>query len=44
MLPTIAWRGRSVVMIDQRLLPAKEIYNSYTDHLGVAEAQRHAGL
>lgn len=40
MVETIAWNGTEVVMIDQRLLPAKEIYNSYTDYLGVAEAIR----
>jgi methylthioribose-1-phosphate isomerase len=40
MVETIAWTGSDVVMIDQRLLPAKEVYNSYSDYRGVAEAIR----
>jgi methylthioribose-1-phosphate isomerase len=40
MVETIEWNGSEVVMIDQRLLPAKEVYNSYSDYLGVAEAIR----
>ena len=40
MIETIEWKDSAVVMIDQRLLPWKEVYNRYTDHLGVAEAIR----
>jgi len=38
MLPTIAWRGRSVVMIDQRKLPAQEVYVRCRTHIQVAQA------
>ena len=37
---TIQWRDDRVVMIDQTRLPAEEVYNEYTDYLGVAEAIR----
>jgi methylthioribose-1-phosphate isomerase len=40
MIHTIEWTNSGVVMLDQRLLPAEEIYNTYTDHTGVAEAIR----
>ncbi len=40
MIKTIEWTESGVVMLDQRLLPAKEIYNTYTDYRGVAEAIR----
>lgn len=40
MIHTIEWTDSGVVMLDQRLLPAEEIYNTYTDHTGVAEAIR----
>ena len=40
MIRTIEWTDSGVVMLDQRLLPAEEIYNTYTDHAGVAEAIR----
>ncbi len=37
---TIVWRDDKVVMIDQRLLPGKEVYNEYTTYEEVAEAIR----
>ncbi len=40
MIKTIEWTESGVVMLDQRLLPAREIYNTYTDYRGVAEAIR----
>src|SRR4029077_12211286 len=33
---TIEWRNGSVVMIDQRLLPQREVYRVYRDHREVA--------
>jgi len=38
MLPTIEWRDGRVVMIDQRLLPEKEVYVECRSHEDVAEA------
>jgi methylthioribose-1-phosphate isomerase len=35
---TIEWRNGSVVMIDQRLLPMREVYRVYRDHRDVARA------
>ena len=35
---TIEWRSGSVVMIDQRLLPTREVYRVYRDHREVARA------
>lgn len=40
MIETIEWKGSAVIMIDQRLLPSKEVYNCYTDYRGVADAIR----
>jgi methylthioribose-1-phosphate isomerase len=40
MIRTIEWSGDGVVMLDQRLLPAREVYNTYTDYREVAEAIR----
>jgi methylthioribose-1-phosphate isomerase len=40
MIRTIEWAGSAVVMLDQRLLPGQEIYNSYTDYFQVAGAIR----
>jgi methylthioribose-1-phosphate isomerase len=40
MIRTIEWTDAGVVMLDQRLLPAEEIYRTYTDHREVAEAIR----
>ncbi|HYK90626.1 MAG TPA: S-methyl-5-thioribose-1-phosphate isomerase [Acidobacteriota bacterium] len=40
MIKTIEWTQSGVVMLDQRLLPTKEIYNTYTDYRDVAEAIR----
>src|SRR6202011_1480470 len=37
---TIEWRADTVRMIDQRLLPAREIIRTYHDYRGVAEAIR----
>jgi methylthioribose-1-phosphate isomerase len=38
MLPTIAWRGRSVIMIDQRKLPGQETYVRCRTYIQVAQA------
>jgi methylthioribose-1-phosphate isomerase len=35
---TIEWRSGRVVMLDQRLLPTREVYRVYTDHREVARA------
>jgi methylthioribose-1-phosphate isomerase len=35
---TIKWQKDSVVMLDQRLLPTKEVYRTYRDYRGVAQA------
>lgn len=40
MIRTIEWTAQGVVMLDQRLLPGEETYNTYTDYPGVAEAIR----
>jgi methylthioribose-1-phosphate isomerase len=40
MINTIEWTDSGVVMLDQRLLPAEEIYNTYTSHTEVADAIR----
>jgi methylthioribose-1-phosphate isomerase len=37
---TIEWRADAVRMIDQRLLPAREVFRTYRDYRGVAEAIR----
>ena len=37
---TIEWRADAVRMIDQRLLPAREVIRTYRDYRGVAEAIR----
>jgi len=37
---TIEWRNDTVRMIDQRLLPSREIIRVYRDWRGVAEAIR----
>jgi methylthioribose-1-phosphate isomerase len=37
---TIEWRANTVRMIDQRLLPAREVVRTYRDYKGVAEAIR----
>ena len=37
---TIEWRGGTVRMIDQRLLPSREVIRVYRDYQGVAEAIR----
>jgi methylthioribose-1-phosphate isomerase len=38
MLPTVTFQDGAVVMIDQRLLPAQEVYLRLTDHREVARA------
>ncbi len=38
MLPTITWRGRSVIMIDQRKLPGQETYVRCSTYIQVAQA------
>jgi len=38
MLPTITWENDRVILIDQRLLPEKEVYLECHDHIQVAEA------
>jgi methylthioribose-1-phosphate isomerase len=40
MIRTIEWTDAGVVMLDQRLLPAEEIYRTYTSYTEVAEAIR----
>src|SRR5256886_9869025 len=35
---TIEWRNGRVVMLDQRLLPTREVYGVYSDHREVARA------
>jgi methylthioribose-1-phosphate isomerase len=38
MLPTITWDKNKVILIDQRLLPAEEVYIECQSHVQVAEA------
>lgn len=38
LIKTIEWKDDKVVILDQRLLPLKEIYITYEDYLGVAQA------
>ncbi|MFO7733413.1 MAG: S-methyl-5-thioribose-1-phosphate isomerase [Candidatus Aminicenantes bacterium] len=38
MLPTIAWRGRYLIMIDQRKLPGQEVYVRCRTYIQVAQA------
>ena len=38
MFKTVEWKNGSVVMIDQRLLPDKEVYRVYRDYRGVVDA------
>ena len=37
---TIEWKNDRVIMIDQRLLPQREVYRVYRDYLEVADAIR----
>ncbi len=37
-METVKWNGDSVIILDQRLLPMKEEYHTYTDYFEVAEA------
>jgi methylthioribose-1-phosphate isomerase len=38
MLPTIKWEDNQVIMVDQRKLPAEEVYVRCSDYVQVAEA------
>jgi methylthioribose-1-phosphate isomerase len=38
MFKTIEWKNNTVRMIDQRILPTREVYNVYRDYKGVARA------
>jgi len=38
MLPTIAWRGHSLIMIDQRKLPGQEVYVRCRTYIQAAQA------
>ncbi|MEE8575450.1 MAG: S-methyl-5-thioribose-1-phosphate isomerase [Thermodesulfobacteriota bacterium] len=38
MFKVVEWKNNSVVMIDQRLLPTREKYNTYKDYKSVAKA------
>lgn len=38
MFKTVEWGKNGVVMIDQRILPNKEVYRTYRDYKGVARA------
>ncbi|MBI4948976.1 MAG: S-methyl-5-thioribose-1-phosphate isomerase [Deltaproteobacteria bacterium] len=38
MFRTVEWKNSSVVMIDQRILPGKEVYRTYRDYKAVAGA------
>jgi methylthioribose-1-phosphate isomerase len=40
MVRTVEWRNGTVVMIDQRLLPTREVYRVYRDYREVARAIR----
>ena len=40
MIRTIEWTDAGVVMLDQKRLPAEEIYHTYGDYEGVADAIR----
>jgi len=44
MMPTVAWEDGEVVMIDQRLLPAQEVYLRFRDHREVATAIRDMAI
>lgn len=37
-METVKWNGDSVTILDQRLLPSKEEYHTYSDYIEVAEA------
>lgn len=37
-IQTIQWKDDKVIMIDQRRLPLQEVYNTYEDYKGVADA------
>jgi methylthioribose-1-phosphate isomerase len=38
LIKTIEWKDDKIVILDQRLLPQKEIYITYEDYMGVAQA------
>ncbi|MFH1830068.1 MAG: S-methyl-5-thioribose-1-phosphate isomerase [Pseudomonadota bacterium] len=37
-IKTIEWKDNKVIILDQRKLPTEEVYNTYEDYLGVAQA------
>lgn len=37
-IKTIEWKDNKVVILDQRKLPLEEVYNTYEDYFGVAQA------
>ena len=37
-METVRWNGDSVTILDQRLLPSREEYHTYSDFTEVAEA------
>jgi methylthioribose-1-phosphate isomerase len=37
-IQTVEWRGGAVVLLDQRLLPTREVYRVYRDHREVLQA------
>ncbi len=38
LIKTIEWKDDKVIILDQRRLPNEEVYNTYEDYLGVAQA------
>src|SRR5262245_63821464 len=38
MIHPVQWRNGTVVLLDQRLLPTREVYRVYRDHRDVARA------
>jgi methylthioribose-1-phosphate isomerase len=37
-IKTIEWKDNTVIILDQRKLPTEEVYNTYEDYIGVAQA------
>ncbi len=44
MVPTVGWKDGAVVMLDQRRLPAEEVYLRCTDHREVAAAIKEMAI
>lgn len=40
-IKTIEWKDDKVIILDQRRLPLQEVYNTYEDYKGVADAIKH---